>query len=328
MALYGIFAWRSFIAAFVIAYLVVYSWLGNIKFPGHGNLTQQQYLQPIAKKIWQIHFNHLRDPASHGSIATWRDMNPAYEHKILDDVMGIEIIRKHYDQDPDTQRTYLELRSTILRADYLRYLVLAAEGGIYSDIDTHAVKPIEKWYSDSTDRPVRALVGMEYDQLDNPVLTAGMYMPVQFCQWTLAISAYHPLMTSMVESVTQDLQQLARLKNVSLSHLSPTNPEVLFTTGPVQWSKTVYSYLSASTGTEVTHRNFTGLKEPKLVGNVMILPINAFASGLGHSGSSKQISNDTLMWHEFRSSWKSGELDRVLMSSPTEGEVTVHNDIL
>ncbi|KAL9599288.1 MAG: hypothetical protein Q9219_003915 [cf. Caloplaca sp. 3 TL-2023] len=267
--------------------------------------------------MWQINFNHPQYAALQGSMDSWIDINPAHQHTLLDDRTGREIIQEHYGDDPNVLNTYLQLNSTILRADYLRYLVLAAEGGIYSDLDTNAVKPIDEWYDDSSKRPVRALVGMEYDQLDNPKLTEGMYLPLQFCQWTLAISAHHPLMISMVNSVTDSLQRLARSRGVSMPDLEPTNEDVLLTTGPVMWSQTVFSYLSLATGTKMTYRNLTGLKEPKLFGDVMILPINAFASGLGHSGSLQTISNETLMWHTFKGAWKTD--DRAIQQDQNGG---------
>lgn len=269
-------AWRPLAASFTIACIIVYTWLGKLvpslshyqDFQAPEFSDSHQQLQPIPKKIWQINFKHPRFFSLEQFVDTWRDRNPGYEHILLDKEGGEELVRKLYEKDPETMRTYLELGSTILRADYLRYLVLAAEGGFYSDLDTHVIKSIDEWYSDSADRPVRALVGMEYDQLDNPILTDGMYMPVQFCQWTLAISAHHPLMVSMVDSVTQGIQNLARTHESSLSDLVPYNEEVLHTTGPVRWTQEVFKHLSSTTGTEVTHRNLTGLKEPKLFGDV------------------------------------------------------------
>ncbi|KAL8828861.1 MAG: hypothetical protein Q9170_006416 [Blastenia crenularia] len=311
-----VIAWRPFIASLTITFIVVYSWLGKLipntsgyrdleahKFSGHDT----QRLQPIPKKIWQINFNHARYSELRPFVASWQTENPAYEHTLLDEEAGREIVRKHYGKKSQALNTYLQLDSTILRADYLRYLILAAEGGIYGDLDTHSVKPIDEWYLESAERPVRALVGMEYDQLGADRLIDGMYMPMQFCQWTLATSAHHPLMVSMVDSVTQGLQQLAQSKNVSLSDLRPANEDVLLTTGPVKWTREVFSYLSWKTGTEVTHRNLTGLREPRLFGDVMVLPINSFASGLGHSGSKTHVTDQTLMWHTFQGAWKNEE---------------------
>ncbi|KAI4188043.1 MAG: hypothetical protein L6R41_002420 [Letrouitia leprolyta] len=310
--------WRPLAAAFTISCIVVYTWLGKLvpnlndyqdfqaqKFSGHGSLSHQS-LQPIPKKIWQINFNHPRYFSLEKFVGTWRDQNPDYEHTLLDKEAGEDIVRKLYGDNSEPMKTYLELGSTIFRADYLRYLVLAAEGGFYSDLDTHIVKPIDEWYEESADQPVRALVGMEYDQRGDPTLVDGMYMPVQFCQWTLATSAHHPLMVSMVESVTQGIQNLARTHESALSDLRPTNEEVLHTTGPVKWTREVFAHLSETTGTEVTHLNLTGLQEPKMFGDVLVLPINSFASGLGHSGSSGVATDQTLMWHTFQGAWKAG----------------------
>lgn len=89
----------------------------------------------------------------------------------------------------------------------------------------------------------------------------------------------------MVHAVTRELHDLAIAEGVSLSELHPrSDQDVLFASGPVKWSQEVFAYLSFSTGTEVTHRNFTGLTEPTLVGDVMILPIKAFATGMVGSG--------------------------------------------
>lgn len=108
----------------------------------------------------------------------------------------------------------------------------------------------------------------------------------------------------MVNSVTQGIQKFAQSQGVALPDLIPTNKEVFRTTGPVKWSQEVFTYLSSTTGTEVTHRDLIGLKEPKLFRDVIILPISAFASAVANSGSTNYVSNETLMWHTFNSAWK------------------------
>lgn len=311
-------AWRPLVAAFTIACVVMYSWFGNLmpnlddranfdalKGPDHKFGLSQKTLLPIPKKIWQINFNHPKYTALRRSIATWRGMNPEYDHTLLTDDIGKEIIQKHYGRQPEERNTYLDLNSLILRSDYIRYLVLAAEGGVYSDLDTDAIKPIDEWLSNSEKGRVRAMIGIEYDRLNESSDPKGFYMPMQFCQWTLAFSAHHPLMIAMLDSVTKSLHQLAHSKGVPVSEVQPSDDnDVLFTTGPVKWSQEVFSYLSLTSGTKVTDRNLTGLKEPRLFGDVMIMPINAFAAGLGFAGSRRSISNETLLWHRFLGTWK------------------------
>lgn len=154
---------------------------------------------------------------------------------------------------------------------------------------------------------IRAMVGIQYDWLDNPsepeLVHAHAILPVDsHLQRSLSVD------DSMAASVTKSLQQLAHSKGVPLSGLQPEDDkDVLFTTGPMRWSQEVFPYLSSTSDTEVTHRNFTGLKEPRVFRGVMILPINAFASDLGHSGSRISVTNETLVWHSFQGAWKSEE---------------------
>ncbi|KAL8698920.1 MAG: hypothetical protein Q9201_006304 [Fulgogasparrea decipioides] len=310
--------WRPHVAGLTIAAVVVYLWLRHLipdlsdspnlqvqGFSNHHSDQYQKHLQPIPKKIWQINFNHPRFASLEHSVRSWKVKNPSHSHKLLDDEAGSRIVRQQYRNNPEVLKTYLELESTILRADYLRYLVLAVQGGIYSDLDTDAIKAIDDWLPDFDNTNVRAVIGIEYDQLDSAKPPKGLYMPIQFCQWTIAISAHHPLMLRMVDSVTRGLQQLARSRNMNLSDIQPADDkDVLFTTGPVKWSREVFAYLSFVTETEITHRNLTGLSESRLFGDVLILPINAFATGLGYAGSRTVDTEETLLRHTFQGSWK------------------------
>lgn len=38
---------------------------------------------------------------------------------------------------------------SILKADFFRYLILFARGGVYTDIDTVSLKPIDEWISNN-----------------------------------------------------------------------------------------------------------------------------------------------------------------------------------
>ncbi|KAL9627918.1 MAG: hypothetical protein Q9204_006240 [Flavoplaca sp. TL-2023a] len=149
------------------------------------------------------------------------------------------------------------------------------------------------------------MIGLEFDILQRTELPPGIFMPLQFCQWSFASSAHHPLMHRVVQAVTRELHDLALTTGVSLSELRPrNNQDVLFATGPVKWSREIFAYLSYITGTEMTHRNFTGITEPVLVGDVLILPIKAFAVGMRGSGGGMDIVDETLALHGFRGSWK------------------------
>jgi hypothetical protein len=83
-----------------------------------------------------------------------------------------------------------------------------------------------------------------------------------------------------------------------------TDSDVLTITGPAGWTLTIFDALSRAAGTPITWHNLTGLREPRLYGDILVLPIDAFATGLEHSGSTLKGSPDALVRHGFRGSWK------------------------
>lgn len=173
--------WRPLAASFSIAVIIVYSWLGGsagfqaAEWSGQKVFPQQNTSQPIPQNIWQINFDHpeWKDERLQKSVRSWTAKNSSYQHVILDEEAGRQFAQRHYSHDSYILNTYLELGSTILRADYLRYLVLAAEGGIYSDLDTDAVQPIDSWFSDHSYKQTRAIVGLEFDILQRTDLPLG-----------------------------------------------------------------------------------------------------------------------------------------------------------
>ncbi|KAL8867178.1 MAG: hypothetical protein Q9198_008615, partial [Flavoplaca austrocitrina] len=108
---------------------------------------------------------------------SWTIKNPAHEHMVLDDLAGREFVQQHYSHDPYVLNTYLELGSSILRSDYLRYLVMAAQGGVYTDADTDPVRPISQWLDGDSEESVRAVIGLEFDILQKTELPPGIFMP-------------------------------------------------------------------------------------------------------------------------------------------------------
>ncbi|KAI4213058.1 MAG: hypothetical protein LQ351_004212 [Letrouitia transgressa] len=269
-------------------------------------LSSPARLRPIPKKIWQINYMHPKLVDLQHYMWSWILRNPRHGYTLLNKEAAELFVRTRYGIDSKVTRTFMDLHNTILRSDYLRYLVLAVEGGVYSDLDTSAVKPVDKWVPRSLKDRVHAVIGLEYDILDDETMLPRFVFEVQFCQWTLAISARHPLMKQVVQNVTSALHQLAAEKNSTLKDLLPFNDDVLRTTGPAKWSEVVYEYLTRTTGTEISWKNFTGMEQPVVVADVMVVPINAFAVGVPHSGSSEHNTEDTLARHHFKGSWRVG----------------------
>lgn len=258
----------------------------------------------IPKNIWQIYFGPIPSGGLDQALWTWISKNPNHSHILMRDEGANAFVRNHYSKRTDILNIFLELKVPVLRSDLLRYMILESEGGIYSDLDTTAERPIEEWIPDKFKPKTRAVVGIEYDQLDAENLWPGLSLKVQFCQWTLASSKGHPLMTKIVEKVAHSIQTLAQTKNTAIQNLEPTDHEVTQTTGPVIWTTTVFEGLSDAVGRKVTFRDITNITEPHLFGDILVVPINGFGTGQEHSNSNVRGAEDALVRHQFKGAWK------------------------
>lgn len=155
---------------------------------------------------------------------------------------------------------------------------------------------------------VRAVVGIEFDQLDGepwPGLgdePSHMTHVIQFCQWTLAATPGHPLFTKMVHETVGAIQKLAAAKESTISQLSPTGYEVISTTGPAAWTDVVFRYHQTADASLESLRQLSNMTEPRLIGDVLVLTIDGFGMGQPHSQSTNDgsIPKSALIKHNFR----------------------------
>ncbi len=81
-------------------------------------------------KIWQTWHTPamLLDEEDKARVRSWHEQNPNHRYELLTDKGGETFVRQHFTEDPLIRDVFLNLTDTILRADFLRYLVLLAEG--------------------------------------------------------------------------------------------------------------------------------------------------------------------------------------------------------
>lgn len=170
---------------------------------------------------------------------------------------------------------------------------------MYSDLDTEMIHPMQEWvpieYKDKT----KFIVGFEHDQ--DPPWVEVTY-PIQFCQWTFAGGKDHPVLWAMVERILDKV----KAKQVEMKEVDFTDDEVLTTTGSAAWTEVIFEYLdkAAGTGANFTWHNLTGMTEPRLIGDMLVLPIDSFGSEQPHSHSSSKGENGALTVHNFDGSWR------------------------
>lgn len=242
-------------------------------------------------------------PVDWSAIQTWTDLNPNHRYEILTHDTAESYITENFPHDPSIFETFSKIRDRILRADMIRYIVLLGDGGVYSDLDTKSHKPIDKWVPEKYRDKANIVVGIEYDVL-NGQRWLDWTLDLQFCTWAIMAKPSHPLLLKTVKHGISQINQLAKDHGTSVSDLKVSFLEVLDTTGPAAFTRSVFAYLSEMLKEEYTWHNLTGLQEPILIADVLILPINAFGSGQLHSNSRKPTDDDALVEHLFRGSWK------------------------
>lgn len=302
----------------------------------HPNLTT--HLAHIPPKLWQIYLPFTSSAIEESEVTSWLVRSPSHAYTMLDAAGAVAFVSKlaklgqqryrfpsyrtqraggnhevsaqrhgpyRYDNDGvrlarDAVSLYYSMTRHVLRVDFLRYLVLALEGGIYADVDVRLVKPIREWVPEEYREQTRLIVGLEADQ--SPPVDGTKY-EVQFCQWTLASAANHPALWAMIDRILDKVHNKSGLPYYS-------DDDVLEITGPAGFTEVIFEHLNYVSGPDanITWRNLTGMTEPRLFGDILILPIDAFGTGLPHSNASGDDTAQTLTRHEFRGSWR-GEQD-------------------
>ena len=247
---------------------------------------------------------------------TWTDLNPYLRTELLTDQSGEAFIRSRYGRTrPDIVAVFTGLRIPILRADLLRYLVLLAEGGIWSDLDAECTLEIAKWNitepkqvgakgeltqggGGGDDSSIDMIVGLEFDMDWRGVGQIAS----QFTNWVIAARPSSHHLQFVVDSVIGRLRQIAEDNKVDISGITlDMLSNVVDVTGPKMMTVSILKSLSVMMGHTVDDRHFHGIKSPQLIGDLLVLQGNAFASaqnGYPHDQGDQYIA------HHYNGAWK------------------------
>ncbi|KAK4152098.1 glycosyltransferase [Chaetomidium leptoderma] len=270
----------------------------------------------IPPKIWQIMLPRKQkkpedkkpsaDPKILEETPSWLVLNPDYAYTLVSEKGGEEFIQRHFADEPKLLETYNALPNVGMRSDLLRYLLLNIEGGVYTDTDTEALKPIDAWVPAHIDRDkVRAIVGIEFDQRDGPGWGDISHF-VQFCQWTIAAAPGHPVFRKMATRVLDSVKLLTEDKGVPLDQLKPTSFEVMNSTGPAAFTDVIFEQLQEYNSSLTDTKDLGYMEKATLFGDILVLPIDGFGMGQKHSNSTHDgtIPEDALVRHLFHGSWR------------------------
>ena len=315
----------KFVALFALVALLIDHFIPNTSSPFH-TLSQAISSKPanlagqeIPKKVWQTWHTSaiLLGDEERERARTWQEKNPHYRYELLTDHGAESYVRHHFADAPLIRDTFLNLTDKILRADFMRYLVLAAEGGVYADLDVVCQEPIDTWIPPAFQGKTGVVVGVENDRL--PVENdANLYYDYRkyiwgINNWTFMCKAGHPFMWFVAESVARNLLEMARKQYRTLGTMKLSYKEVIDSTGPKAFTDAFFAYASRVTGKKLTHKDATMLEEPKLIDDILILPIRAMSTAEAErEGVEGAHSKDwpAVVFHWSVGSWKSNHLQR------------------
>ncbi|AET37637.1 initiation-specific alpha-1,6-mannosyltransferase Ecym_1409 [Eremothecium cymbalariae DBVPG len=188
----------------------------------------------IPKRIWQTWRDPVNSPkfpeASLHHVEEWKKraaeiVGEEYDYFFISDDEIMPLLKQLYGTVPYVIQAFMSMPEPILKADFFRYLILYAKGGIYSDIDTYPLKPFNEWFflspaglkdymnkkigygpagnqngQGSTFEP-GLVIGIEADP-DRSDWADHYARRIQFCQWTFQSKPGHPILRELIVNIT------------------------------------------------------------------------------------------------------------------------------
>lgn len=87
--------------------------------------------------------------------------------------------------DAESLRVYRSFPLAVMKADFWRYAVLYARGGLYADVDVNALRPVAQWLPPIDGGASGLPLAAKYQQLtwERCRVVIGLENDVHFCQW-------------------------------------------------------------------------------------------------------------------------------------------------
>ena len=105
----------------------------------------------IEKTIWQTYetsYEDLQQFAKDG-INTWLYHNPEWSHGYMSGPDREKFFKDNFSEE--IYKTYLNLPLGVMKAGLWRFAILYKNGGVYADLDTECINPIDSWLDQQYD---------------------------------------------------------------------------------------------------------------------------------------------------------------------------------
>lgn len=265
----------------------------------------------IPKKIWyKLGARGLSHDATVWT-GSCMELNPGYSVEFMTDSTADAWVQKRFADRPDIVESYLALQIPIIKADWLRYLLLYAEGGMWSDLDVSCNSPIHTWIPPRYKDNVSVVVGWEFDTAWGDADPSQVKH--ELATWTVLARPGSPHMLAAVEGVLRGLHDVARENGVDVAGITATPPmmgDIVTFCGPRRMTRSIFQSLQRTLN--MSDDEFRAVEsgtwfsvEPRLVGDVLILPGYSFARSMNLYDEAVTASlGPPLVEHHYAGSWK------------------------
>jgi len=184
--------------------------------------------QRIPRIIHQTYSKSKLTPDLKRAMKILREDNPNYTYKFYDDNDIIQYIQRYFPKH--ILDSYLRINPIYgaARADLFRYLVIYNEGGVYLDIKSGPTQPLDKII-----HPEDRLI-LSHWGYDNPWYDILDIKEGELVNWFIIAEPGHPTILKAIENV------LYNIDNYDKNAHTDRRIDVLFTTGPIAFTRAVY----------------------------------------------------------------------------------------
>jgi FkbM family methyltransferase len=223
----------------------------KIKFENHKEVSNQEEIEKIIKKFKGYNIERLETDVIltkhkipriiHQTYKTKelpkelienvnkiKEMNPDFEYRFYDDNDCEEFIKDNYDKE--TLDIYLNINSkySSARADFFRYLLMYKIGGVYLDIKSSTIVPLNQVLLDTDEYLLSHWPGKDWSE-------DLKYEFGEFQNWHIVCKPEHPFLLKVIEDVKKNIRNYNGEKG---------KKAVLEITGPITYSKSILSLLN------------------------------------------------------------------------------------
>lgn len=178
---------------------------------------------------------------------------------------------------------------------------------MWSDLDVSCNSPVADWIPPQYKDNVSLVVGWEFDT-PWPGQEDSAH---ELATWTVLAKPGSPHMWTAVEGVLKGLHDVAEENGVDVAGITATPPmmgDIVTFCGPRRMTRSIFESLQRTLGMsddefQAVERSTWFSAEPKLVGDVLILPGYAFARSMNFYDEGVSI-GPQLVEHHYAGSWK------------------------